>query len=575
MATETTNIPSAPSRQQQKLSILEGPVDPPLVDLTLGELLELQTYQHGNQECLVIPWTGARWTYNELSQQSSSLAQSLLDMGIGVGDRVAIMAGNCEQYAAVFFAVAKIGAILVILNNTYTPTEAMYGLKFSDSKIFFTTPRIGRLDQTQLLQQLEDKKTAPMVVMLRGDESGKYQTYDELVNAGRRRNHQRLYQAMTKVLPHQVVNLQFTSGTTGLPKAAMLTHHNLVNNSRFIGDRMRLGPEDVLCCPPPLFHCFGLVLGLLAVVTHGGKIVYPAEVFDIEATLKAISDEQCTAVHGVPAMFDSLFQAKWPENFNCDNLRTGIIAGAPVPRYLMELLVNRFGMTEFTSSYGLTEASPTCFNAFTDDSIDTRLTTVGTLMPHAKAKIVDRDGNIVPVGERGELCIGGYQLQAGYWNNSEKTNETMIRDAAGVLWLHTGDEAVFDENGYCSITGRFKDIIIRGGENIYPLEIEERLMDHPAITRAIVVGLKNKHYGEVVGAFVELAEGYQKPQFEEIKDWCRKRLGGHKSPAHVFWLGDGDVPATVPLTGSGKVRKFEMAKLGDELLRKHEVAAKL
>ncbi|CZR48427.1 uncharacterized protein FPRO_13037 [Fusarium proliferatum ET1] len=575
MATETMNIPSAPSRQQQKLSILEGPVDPPLVDLTLGELLELQTYQHGNQECLVIPWTGARWTYNELSQQSSSLAQSLLDMGIGVGDRVAIMAGNCEQYAAVFFAVAKIGAILVILNNTYTSTEAMYGLKFSDSKIFFTTPRIGRLDQMPLLQQLENKKTAPMVVMLRGDESGKYQTYDELVNAGRRRNHQRLYQAMTKVLPHQVVNLQFTSGTTGLPKAAMLTHHNLVNNSRFIGDRMRLGPADILCCPPPLFHCFGLVLGLLAVVTHGGKIVYPAEVFDIDATLKAISDEQCTAVHGVPAMFDSLFQAKWPENFNCDNLRTGIIAGAPVPRYLMELLVNRFGMTEFTSSYGLTEASPTCFNAFTDDSIDTRLTTVGTLMPHAKAKIVDRDGNIVPVGERGELCIGGYQLQAGYWNNSEKTNETMIRDAAGVLWLHTGDEAVFDENGYCSITGRFKDIIIRGGENIYPLEIEERLMDHPAITRAIVVGLKNKHYGEVVGAFVELAEGHQKPQFEEIKDWCRKRLGGHKSPAHVFWLGDGDVPATVPLTGSGKVRKFEMAKLGDELLRKHEVAAKL
>jgi mevalonyl-CoA ligase len=224
MATETTNIPPAPSRQRQKLSVLEGPVDPPLVDLTLGELLELQTYQHGNQECLVIPWTGARWTYNELSQQSSSLAQSLLDMGIGVGDRVAIMAGNCEQYAAVFFAVAKIGAILVILNNTYTPTEAMYGLKFSDSKIFFTTPRIGRLDQTQLLQQLENKKTAPMVVMLRGDESGKYQTYDELVNAGRRRNHQRLYQAMTKVLPHQVVNLQFTSGTTGLPKAAMLTH---------------------------------------------------------------------------------------------------------------------------------------------------------------------------------------------------------------------------------------------------------------------------------------------------------------------------------------------------------------
>ena len=225
---------------------------------------------------------------------------------------------------------------------------------------------------------------------------------------------------------------------------------------------MRLTSSDILCCPPPLFHCFGLVLGLLAVVTHGAKIVYPAEVFDIPATLQAISDESCTAVHGVPAMFDSLFQAPFPEGFSCENLRTGIIAGAPVPRYLMELLVNKFGMTEFTSSYGLTEASPTCFNAFTDDAMNRRLSTVGTLMPHAQAKIVDREGNIVPIGQRGELCMAGYQLQAGYWNNSEKTNETMIRDEKGVLWLHTGDEAVFDEEGYCTITGRFKDIIIRG-----------------------------------------------------------------------------------------------------------------
>ncbi|KAK7414734.1 hypothetical protein QQX98_006418 [Neonectria punicea] len=575
MTVDPSHIQPEPTRPMQKMSVLSGPVDPPLVDLTLGELLELQTYQHGNQDCLVIPWTGARWTYNDLNQQSSALSQALLDMGLGVGDRVGIMAGNCEQYAAVFFAVAKIGAILVILNNTYTPTEAMYGLKFTDCKVLFTTPRIGRLDNAQLLNELENKKTAPKIVMLRDENSGRYQTYDELIQSGRRQSHQRLYRAMSKVLPHQVVNLQFTSGTTGLPKATMLTHHNLVNNSRFIGDRMRLTPADVLCCPPPLFHCFGLVLGLLAVVTHGGKIVYPAEVFDISATLQAISDERCTAVHGVPAMFDSLFQAKWPEGFNCDNLRTGIIAGAPVPRYLMELLVNRFGMTEFTSSYGLTEASPTCFNAFTDDAIDKRLTTVGTLMPHAQAKIVDRDGNIVPIGVRGELCMGGYQLQAGYWNNSEKTSECMIRDASGVLWLHTGDEAVFDENGYCSITGRFKDIIIRGGENIYPLEIEERLMAHPSLSRAIVVGLKNKHYGEVVGAFVELAETQSQPTDQELRDWVRKKLGGHKSPTHIFWLGQNDVPTLVPLTGSGKVRKFEMAKLGDEILKKQANTSKL
>ncbi|POR37790.1 Putative acyl-CoA synthetase YngI [Tolypocladium paradoxum] len=574
--TQTHDI-SGPATQ--KLSLLHGPVDPPLVDLTLGELLELQTYQHGTQECLVIPWTGARWTYNELNQQSSSLAQALLDMGVGVGDRVGIMAGNCEQYAAVFFAVAKIGAILVILNNTYTPTEALHGLGFSDCRVFFTTRAIGSMDNARLLAALEGQQgqgegKGPRVVILRG-EAGGYPTYDELVRASGRRDYDRLYRAMKRVLPHQVVNLQFTSGTTGLPKAAMLTHHNLVNNSRFIGDRMRLTSDDVLCCPPPLFHCFGLVLGLLAIVTHGGKIVYPAEVFDIPSTLRAISDEACTAVHGVPAMFDSLFQAEFPPGFSCDSLRTGIIAGAPVPRYLMELLVDRFGMTEFTSSYGLTEASPTCFNAFTDDAMDTRLTTVGTLMPHAHAKIVDREGNVVPVGARGELCMAGYQLQAGYWNNSEKTNEVMVRDAAGVLWLHTGDEAVFDESGYCTITGRFKDIIIRGGENIYPLEIEERLMAHPSISRAIVVGLKDKHYGEVVAAFVERAETSAEPSDAELRDWVRTRLGKHKSPAHVFWLGEGGVPGGVPLTGSGKVRKFEMAKLGEELLQKMGRVSKL
>ncbi|KAL2264169.1 hypothetical protein VTK26DRAFT_1287 [Humicola hyalothermophila] len=562
--------------QPAKPSILFGPTDPPLVDLTLGELLNLQCLHHGTREGLVIPWTGARWTYNELNHHSRLLAAALVEMGIGVGDRVGIMAGNCEQYAAVFFAAARIGAILVILNNTYTPTEAQYGLDFSECKVFFTTKRIGRLDQGPLLTQLAARAKGPKVFILRGNSEG-YTTYTDLLSRGARANPDRMHQAEVKVLPHMVCNLQFTSGTTGLPKAAMLTHHNIVNNSRFIGDRMRLTPDDVLCCPPPLFHCFGLVLGLMAVITHGAKIVYPAEVFDALATLRCIIEEQCTAVHGVPAMFDSLFALPEAKDLRAANLRlrTGIIAGAPVPRYLMELLVSKLGMTEFTSSYGLTEASPTCFNAFTDDPIQTRLTTVGTLMPHAMAKIVDRDGQIVPVGTRGELCIGGYQLQAGYWNNSEKTNEVMIRDESGVLWLHTGDEAVFDENGYCSITGRFKDIIIRGGENIYPLEIEERLMAHPAISVAVVVGLKDAHYGEVVGAFLGLNNSHrQRPDAEEIREWVRKKLGKHKAPTHVFWLGQDGVPSTVPLTGSGKVRKFEMAQVGNKLLEEARVKAK-
>ncbi|KAK3904698.1 putative acyl-CoA synthetase YngI [Staphylotrichum tortipilum] len=556
--------------QPQTPSLLFGPTDPPLVDLTLGELLNLQCLHHGTREGLVIPWTDARWTYNELNHHSRLLAAAMLDMGIGVGDRVGIMAGNCEQYVAVFFAATRIGAILVILNNTYTPTEAQYGLDFSECKVFFTTKKIGRLDQTPLLTQLAARAQGPKVVLLMGESDG-YTTYRDLQIQGARIDPDRLHHAEAKVLPHTVCNLQFTSGTTGLPKAAMLTHHNIVNNSRFIGDRMRLTPSDILCCPPPLFHCFGLVLGLMSVITHGAKIVYPSEVFDAPATLRAIVSEQCTAVHGVPAMFDSLLALPEARHLRAADLRlrTGIIAGAPVPRYLMEQLVSRLGMAEFTSSYGLTEASPTCFNAFTDDPIQTRLTTVGTLMPHAMAKIVDRDGEIVPVGTRGELCIGGYQLQAGYWNNSEKTGEVMVRDEQGVLWLHTGDEAVFDERGYCSITGRFKDIIIRGGENIYPLEIEERLMAHPAIGMAVVVGLKDAHYGEVVGAFLEMDGGHGEQQrlgLEEVREWVRRKLGKHKAPTHVFWLGVDGVPSAVPLTGSGKVRKFEMAQVGNKLL---------
>ncbi|KAK3361988.1 hypothetical protein B0T24DRAFT_584589 [Lasiosphaeria ovina] len=555
--------------EPQRLSILHGPTDPPLVDLTLGELLNLQCLHHGTQEGLVIPWTGARWTYNELNQHSRLVAAALLGMGIGVGDRVGIMAGNCEQYVSVFFAATRIGAILVILNNTYTPTEAQYALDFSDCKVLFTTKRIGRLDNIPLLTQLAARAApGPKVFILRGESEGHRTYQDVLADGTKASNPARLQDAERKVQPHLVCNLQFTSGTTGLPKAAMLTHHNIVNNARFIGDRMRLTPDDVLCCPPPLFHCFGLVLGLMAVMTHGAKIVYPAEVFDAGATLRAIVDERCTALHGVPAMFDSILALPEAESLSAAGLRlrTGIIAGAPVPRYLMEQLVSRLGMREFTSSYGLTEASPTCFNAFTDDAVATRLTTVGTLMPHAHAKIVDADGRVVPLGVRGELCIGGYQLQAGYWNNSAKTAEVMARDEAGVLWLHTGDEAVFDERGYCTITGRFKDIIIRGGENIYPLEIEERLVAHPAISVAVVVGLKDAHFGEVVAAFLGLENGHARPALGEVRDWVRRHLGKHKAPTHVFWFGTDGVPASAPLTGSGKVRKFEMAQLGNKLL---------
>jgi acyl-CoA synthetase (AMP-forming)/AMP-acid ligase II len=340
-------------------------------------------------------------------------------------------------------------------------------------KMLFTISRIGAVDNTILLSKLiHDPNAVPWleeVIMLYGQNGG-FRTYDEAIEDGAQLPSDSLEEVQGSLSVNDICMLLFTSGSTGSPKAASLTQHGIVNNARFIGDRMDLSHSDILVCPPPMFHCFGLVLGLLAVITHGAKVVYPGELFDPAATLQAISRERATALHGVPAMFDTLFSLS-RDGLNLESLRTGIIAGSPVPQHLMKLMSNEFGMTQWTSSYGLTEASPTCFNATTSDKMQRKLTTVGKIMPHAHAKIVDRNGNIVAIGQRGELCIAGYQLQAGYWLNPEKTAECMELDEEGVLWLHTGDEAVFDNEGYCSITGRFKDIIIRGGENIYPLEM--------------------------------------------------------------------------------------------------------
>ncbi|PYH99058.1 acetyl-CoA synthetase-like protein [Aspergillus ellipticus CBS 707.79] len=569
-----------PPKKPQQLSVVHGPTQPELLDITLGELLTLQRLQYGDYECLVFPWTGARWTYAQLNDEADRLARGLLAMGIQKGDRIGIMAGNCEQYISVFFAAARVGAILVVLNNTYTPSELYYALDHADCRLLFMTPRIGRHSLEEVLEKLgphpkQNGRSAALeeIIIVRGEYQG-FDSYSSVIHRGLSLASSALLDRESELRPGDVCNLQFTSGSTGNPKAAMLTHHNLVNNSRFIGDRMDLTSFDILCCPPPLFHCFGLVLGMLAVVTHGSKIVFPSETFDPKAVLQAISDEKCTALHGVPTMFEAILSLPKPPNFDTSNLRTGIIAGAPVPRPLMKRLFEELNMTQFTSSYGLTEASPTCFNALTSDSIETRLTTVGKLMPHAKAKIINAQGQIVPVGERGELCIAGYQLTKGYWNNPGKTAETLVTDADGTTWLKTGDEAIFTPEGYCTITGRFKDIIIRGGENIYPLEIEERLAAHPALEVASVIGIPDQKYGEVVGAFIAVAPGHgnKRPSVDELRDWTRETLGRHKAPQHVFVFGEEGIDRTVPVTGSGKVRKVDLRKIAAQVLEKRAKA---
>ncbi|KAF9885898.1 Acyl-CoA synthetase member 2 mitochondrial [Aspergillus nanangensis] len=569
-----------PPKVTAQLSIVYGPTQPELMEITLGELLSLQSLQFGDYECLVFPWTGARWTYADLDDEANRVARGMLALGIQKGDRIGIMAGNCEQYISVFFAAARVGAILVVLNNTYTPSELYYALDHSDCRLLFMTPHIGRHNLEEVLTKLGPcpKQTGASealeeIIMLRG-EYKHFSTYANVIQRGLSLPSSALMDREADLHPEDVCNLQFTSGSTGNPKAAMLTHHNLVNNSRFIGDRMNLTSFDILCCPPPLFHCFGLVLGMLAVVTHGAKIVFPGETFDPQAVLHAVSDEKCTALHGVPTMFEAILSFPKPANFDSSNLRTGIIAGAPVPRPLMKRLFEELNMTQYTSSYGLTEASPTCFNALTTDTIETRLRTVGKVMPHAKAKIIDAHGHIVPVGERGELCIAGYQLTKGYWNNPEKTAETLLTDAGGTTWLRTGDEAIFDAEGRCSITGRFKDIIIRGGENIYPLEIEERLATHPAIEVASVIGIPDHKYGEVVGAFILLGAGHEnkRPSDEELRNYTRETLGRHKAPQHVFVFGQEGVDSTVPITGSGKVRKVDLRKMAAKVLERRSQA---
>ncbi|PQE11443.1 long-chain-fatty-acid- ligase protein [Rutstroemia sp. NJR-2017a WRK4] len=564
-------------------SLVQGATSPPLLSLTLGDLLDQQTQLRSKHECLVCPSLGTRWTYGRLQEESVAIARGLQSLGVKTGDRIGILAGNCAEYISVFFAAGYIGCVLVVLNNTYTTQEATNGLKHAGCRVLFTVPKIGRQDVGRLLSDLgptpkSDGKSEYLenIIMLRGTREG-FMSYDGMKSEGRQQCSMNNFEkARTLVNPDDVVNLQFTSGSTGSPKAAMLTHFNLINNANSIGDRLAFTHRDILCCPPPLFHCFGLVLGVLAVITHGAKVILPAETFDPVAVLRAISDEKCTALHGVPTMFEEILNLPRPEGFSCENLRTGIIAGAPVPRPLMRRLLTELGMREYTSSYGLTETSPTCFNAYTYDTIDTRLTTVGQILPHLRAKIIDRDGNMVPQGARGELCISGYSLQKGYWNNPEKTAEVMVRDEEGVLWLKTGDEASFDARGYCSITGRFKDIIIRGGENIYPLEVETRLNAHPSISRAVVVGIPDSKYGEVVGAFLDTKEDSaavnKKISDAEVREWTRKELGWHKAPHHVFWFGEEGLAVETPKTGSGKVQKFKLREEGIRIVNGRSAA---
>ncbi|KAK5031719.1 hypothetical protein LTS07_004339 [Exophiala sideris] len=582
-------------------SIVGGPRSPALYTQTLGELIEDQARRNRSRTAASFPWQHHSLSYQQFADRSKLLAKSMLDAGLQHGDCIGIMAGNCYQYIEVFLGAARIGCPLVVFNNTYSAEELCSAISVSCCKLLFLASNIGLKSLTTHIQAVCTRpKELPLlkrVVRLSPKTISiasvvEVMSYASFVSNGHSVfiNDATLQRAERKVRNTDILNLQFTSGA---PKAAMLTHFNLINNAQLFGSELRLSDEDIVCCPPPLFHCFGLVMGFLGAFTHSSSIVFPCDQFDANLVLDAVSEAKCTVILGVPTMFIAEMEANKRKGYRLDTLRLGVGAGSTVPAPLMRDLRQRMGIQKVLIAYGMTETSPVSFMTSIEDDEERRATTVGRVLPHTSAKVVDSEGNILPRGVPGELCVSGYLLQKGYWQNEAKTAEVMKLDDAGIRWMYTGDECVITTDAYCVITGRIKDLIIRGkssrtlglpdtdksasigGENIAPVQVEDRLLEHESVADACVVGIKDPKYGEVVGCFLRLEENSSKPSDAEVNQWVRQRLGSHKAPQHVFWIGDPDVGSDYPKTGSGKHQKHILRALGDRLVAGMQVKAKL
>ncbi|RAH86330.1 acetyl-CoA synthetase-like protein [Aspergillus japonicus CBS 114.51] len=563
----------------EESSIVHGPDEPALWSKTLGQLIEEQATRYGDRTALVTPWQDKRLSFRELAESSKVLAHAMVRAGLRLGDCIAVLAGNRYEYIQVFLAGARIGCPVLPLNNAYTPAEVLRALQRSATRFLFIASQIGPRSLAPHLQNLlsvASQATLPELSGIVCFDSGEpytqshIQVYGSFLASGRSEAHDAggLLRAAERIVRlSDNLSYQFTSGTSGEPKLSMLTHRGLINNARLVGDGMRLTPADVVCCPPPLFHTFGLVLGFLNAFTHGSAIVFPSDHFHADSVIDAVIHEKATALLGVPTMFVAELEACAARKVdNITTVRTGLAAGSPVSETLLSRLEERFGVKGMLIAYGMTETSPVTFMTSLDDPRDKAMTSLGRVLPHTSAKVINKDGVVVRRGESGELCTSGYGLQRGYFENEAKTKEAMQRDADGRLWMHTGDQCYLDTEGYCHISGRIKDVIIRGGENIFPLEIEERLLLHPAIAEASVVGVADPKYGEVVGCFLKLTTGHIQPQDQELRDWVRVELSWHKAPQHVFWIGDGGVCPDFPKTASGKHQKHIMKDIANTCL---------
>jgi fatty-acyl-CoA synthase len=534
-------------------SYVSGTSEQPLLYRSVGGVLSDAAAKWPESSALIVRHQAVRWSYRELDQRVNEVARGLLALGLRPGDRVGIWSPNNAECVLTQFATARAGLILVNINPAYRASELGHALRRVGCRALILALALKSSDYVAILREVIPELTQLREPPLR---CGAFPVLEYLIHLGPGeipgmiafRDLSRMASAQGfgyDVDPDLPVNIQFTSGTTGLPKGATLTHFNIVNNGYFVARAMLTRPGDRICVPVPLYHCFGMVMGVLGAVTHGATVVLPAESFEAECVLAAVDEERCTALYGVPTMFIAELEHPRFREFDLTSLRTGIMAGAPCPITIMRRVVAEMHMDQITICYGMTETSPVSFQSGIDDPLEKRVATVGRIHPHVQVKLVDADGHVVPRGSRGELLTRGYNVMRGYWDDAERTSECI--DAAG--WMHTGDLATLDEEGYCSIVGRVKDMIIRGGENVYPREIEEFLLRHPKILDVAVVGVPDRQYGEVVCAVIRLRERVSCSE-QEIVDYCRGQIAHYKVPRFVRFV-DG-----FPMTVTGKVQKY-------------------
>ena len=548
------------------ISYVSGACEKPLLGLTVGQMLDRIIEKYPDNTALIVHHQQIKWTYRQFHKKVMEVAKALLSLDIKKGDRVGIWSLNNVEWVSLQFATAKIGAILVNINPNYRTHELKYALKKAGVSVLFTQDKTKYMDYTgmimEVVPEIENTKNnegiiskelpnLKKVIRFHNVNLPGIMSWNNFLKLSAEQTDDEVQKRQSELDFDDPINIQFTSGTTGFPKGATLSHHNILNNGYFVGERMNITQNDKVIIPVPLYHCFGMVIGNLGCITHGAAMIYPSEMFDAGEVLKAVHKDKATVLHGVPTMFIAELNHPEFDKYDLSSLRTGIMAGAPCPIEIMKQVKTRMHMTEVQIAYGMTETSPVSTQTKQGTPIEKQVSTVGQVHPHLEIKIIDPlTGKIVPVGEKGELCTRGYSVMKKYWNDDTKTDEAI--DTNG--WMHSGDLAVMDEENYIRITGRIKDMIIRGGENIYPREIEEFLFTYPKINDVQVIGVPDDKYGEEVMAWIKLKEGEEATQ-EEIINFCKGKIAHFKIPRYIKFV------EYFPMTVTGKIRKVEMREI--------------